>query len=103
MKKDLNCSEESSKNKESTGNDHKEKGMYEKEPWASIVKQQITVIRDEGTVNMLDLNAVFRLALAKGFLQLADFIFMNTKNYERFILTGDLDLIVNVSVTIDPS
>lgn len=39
--------------------------------------------------NMFDAKAVFELALSLDFYELADFIFMDTKSYSAFILTGN--------------
>jgi hypothetical protein len=41
--------------------------------------------------NMFDIPAVFELALAMNYDDLADFIFMHTERYSAFILTGERD------------
>ncbi len=49
---------------------------------------QIMDIRDSGITNMFDAKAVFELAVAKDYYELADFIFSYTPHYSNFILTG---------------
>jgi hypothetical protein len=56
-----------------------------------VVKEQILAVRDSGETNMLDVKAVFEIAVREGYGELADFIFMDTAAYSRFILTGDAD------------
>ena len=63
------------------------------EVWRDTVIEQILVIRDSGETNMFDAKKVFELALNKDFDELADFIFMNTSAYSRFILSGDRELL----------
>ena len=53
------------------------------------VREQILAVRDTGATNMFDVKAVFELAMQMGFHELADFIFMDTKAYGHFILTGE--------------
>jgi hypothetical protein len=55
----------------------------------SEVREQIIAVRATGKSNMFDTKAVFELAMQMGFYELADFIFMNTKTYSHFILTGE--------------
>ena len=52
------------------------------------LKEQILAVRATGATNMFDTKAVFELAVQMGFNELADFIFMDTKAYSIFILTG---------------
>jgi len=47
---------------------------------------------------MFDTKTVFELAVEKDFYALADFVFMNTTGYGRFILSGDRNEIVNLSL-----
>ena len=53
------------------------------------VKEQILAIRDTGLTNMIDLNAVQRLANDRGMYELVIFIEENRASYVRFILTGE--------------
>jgi len=66
--------------------------------WRDTVIEQILAIRDSGLTNMFDTKAVFELALEKDFYALADFVFMNTPCYSKFILTGDREQLIKVSV-----
>lgn len=54
-----------------------------------IIKDQIFKIRDSGLTNMLDVKAVFELAIKNDFNELANFIFERTGDYTKFILTGE--------------
>lgn len=58
-------------------------------PMPDVVKEQILAIRATGQTNMFDVKAVFELAMQMEFPELADFIFMDTKAYSHFILTGE--------------
>lgn len=58
-------------------------------PMPDVVKEQILAIRATGQTNMFDVKAVFELAMQMDFPELADFIFMDTKAYSHFILTGE--------------
>ena len=62
--------------------------------WRDTVIEQILEIRDSGRTNMFDAKAVFELAMEKEFYALADFIFMNTQGYSKFILTGEREYLV---------
>ena len=53
-----------------------------------IIREQILAVRATGKTNMFDIKAVFELAVQMDFAELADFIFMDTKAYSHFILTG---------------
>lgn len=53
------------------------------------IKKQILAIRQTGVTNMFDIKTVFELAVQMNYYELADFIFMNTKAYTYFILTGE--------------
>jgi len=54
-----------------------------------IIKEQILAIRATGLTNMFDAKAVFEIAVQRDYHELADFIFMDTKAYSHFILTGE--------------
>ena len=54
-----------------------------------IIKTQLLNIRSTGLTNMFDAKAVFELAVQRDYHELADFIFMDTKAYSHFILTGE--------------
>jgi hypothetical protein len=54
-----------------------------------IIKEQILKIRESGLANMLDVKAVFELAIKNNFNELANFIFEQTTKYTKFILTGE--------------
>jgi len=58
-------------------------------PMNDIVREQILAIRATGKTNMFDVKTVFELAVQMDFPELADFIFMDTKAYSHFILTGE--------------
>ena len=58
-------------------------------PLPETVREQILAVRATGKTNMFDVKAVFELAVQMDFPELADFIFMDTKAYSRFILTGE--------------
>ena len=60
--------------------------------WRDTVIEQIMAIRDEGRTNMLDTNAVQRLAFEQDFYELVDFIESNRKAYAKFIFTGDREV-----------
>ena len=66
--------------------------------WRDTVIEQILAIRDSGRTNMFDAKAVFELALEQDFYALADFVFMNTPGYSKFILTSDRNHIVKGSL-----
>lgn len=53
------------------------------------VKEQILAIRDTGETNMFDINVVGRLAMERGYYELVNFLDEKTKDYLRFILTGE--------------
>ena len=53
------------------------------------VREQILAVRATSKTNMFDVKAVFELAMQMDFYELADFIFMDTKAYSHFILTGE--------------
>ena len=53
------------------------------------IKKQILAIRQTGVTNMFDIKTVFELAVQMNYYELADFIFMDTKAYCHFILTGE--------------
>ena len=55
------------------------------------IREQILIIRAEGTTNMFDANTVQRLAFEKGFYELVDFIETDRGAYARFILTGETE------------
>jgi hypothetical protein len=52
-----------------------------------IIKDQILKIRDSGITNMFDVKTVFELAVKNNFHELANFIFEQTNDYTKFILT----------------
>ena len=53
------------------------------------VKEQLLAVRENGLTNMLDQNAVQRIAYDIDFFELVNFIEENKSAYVRFILTGD--------------
>lgn len=57
----------------------------------SVVKEQILAIRDSGETNMLDVNAVARIANRKGFHELVIYIAEHKAGYVNFIFTGEID------------
>jgi len=58
------------------------------EPMADVVREQILAIRASGETNMFDTQTVQRLAMERGFYDLADYIEADVKAYAHFILTG---------------
>jgi len=54
----------------------------------TVFEQIMDIRKDPDCPNMFDSKAVFQLAIAKGYDELADFIFTYTPHYSRFILTG---------------
>jgi len=58
-------------------------------PMTDTIREQILAVRATGKTNMFDVKAVFELAVQMDFPELADFIFMDTKAYSHFILTGE--------------
>jgi len=58
---------------------------------AEIIREQARKVADTGLSNMFATKAVFEIAVAMDFYELADFIFMDTKRYANLILTGELD------------
>ena len=56
-----------------------------------IIVQQIITVRDSGETNMLDTNAVMRIAMREGFYELVDYLQEHKKEYGHFILTGKDD------------
>ena len=53
------------------------------------IRKQMLTVRATGKTNMFDVKAVFELAVQMDSPELADFIFMDTKTYSHFILTGE--------------
>lgn len=53
-----------------------------------IVKEQILAVRNTGKTNMLDVNAVQRIAFDMGLYHLVDYIEENRTTYVQFIFTG---------------
>ena len=57
-----------------------------------VVYDQIMAMRKlPNCPNMFDIPAVFELALAMDYDDLADFVFMSTEKYSAFILSGQRD------------
>ena len=57
------------------------------------LKEQILDIRDSGLTNMLDANAVQRVAFERGHYELVCFIEDHRGDYARFIMSGDETLL----------
>ena len=55
--------------------------------------EQIMDIRDSGLTNMLDANAVQRIAFKRGYYELVCFIEDDKGKYAKFIFTGDEKLL----------
>ena len=55
---------------------------------SNTVRNQIFEVRDTGLTNMLDYNAVQRIALDLHLYELVDYIAENRTEYMRFIFTG---------------
>ena len=63
------------------------------ESMRETLKKQILFIRDIGLTNMYDKNQVQVLAYQNEFYELVCFIEQHTKEYEKFISTGNEDLL----------
>jgi len=61
-----------------------------KSPNRDKVKEQILAVRATGKTNMLDANAVQRIAFEHDFYELVEFIETDRKAYSTFILTGEM-------------
>ena len=61
---------------------------YSPLPVSDTVFKEIMAVRATGKSNMLDRNAVQRIAMEMGFYDLADFIEADPKAYSTFIITG---------------
>jgi hypothetical protein len=57
---------------------------------AEVVKEQCRAVAKTGRTNMFDVRAAFDVAAEMGFMELCDFMFMNTPAYSTLILTGEL-------------
>ena len=55
---------------------------------SDMVREQILAIRDTVQTNMLDINAVQRIAFEMHFYELVDYIHDTRKEYATFIFTG---------------
>lgn len=53
------------------------------------VREQILAVRRTGLTNMFDINAVQRIAYDSGYYELVVFLEEHSKEYVRFILTGE--------------
>ena len=51
--------------------------------------QQIKAVQSTGRCNMFSVREVFEIAFEFGFMELCDFIFMDSCAYSAFILTGE--------------
>lgn len=54
----------------------------------NTVRKQILEVRNTGLTNMLDYNAVQRIAFELNLYELVDYIAENRKEYMQFIFTG---------------
>jgi len=63
--------------------------MLVPEPMTEAVREQILAIRASGETNMFDAQTVQRLAMERGYYDLADYIEADVKAYAHFILTGE--------------
>lgn len=54
----------------------------------NTIRKQIHEVRDTGLTNMLDYNAVQRIAFELNLYELVDYIAENRKEYMQFIFTG---------------
>ena len=53
------------------------------------VHEQILAVRDTGLTNMLDFNAVQRIAFEEGYYELVTYIEEKRTEYMKFIFTGE--------------
>ncbi len=56
----------------------------------AVIKEQVLAVRDTGRTNMLDANAVQRIAYEMELYELVNFIEDDRKAYSRFIMTGKI-------------
>ena len=63
--------------------------MLVPEAMTEAVRDQILTIRSSGETNMFDAQTVQRIALERGFYDLADYIEADVKAYAHFVLTGE--------------
>ncbi len=56
----------------------------------AVIKEQVLAVRDTGRTNMLDANAVQRIAYEMELYELVNFIEDNRKAYSRFVMTGEI-------------
>jgi hypothetical protein len=54
-----------------------------------IITEEVLAIRQTGLVNMFSVREVFDIAMEMGFMELADFMLMNTPAYSNLIVTGE--------------
>ena len=57
----------------------------------TTIKEQILAVRATGKANMLDINAVQRIAFDMEFYELVNFIEDDRRAYSRYIMTGRAD------------
>jgi hypothetical protein len=62
--------------------------MSEQKITDTIFNQIMELRKLPNCPNMFDVKAVFELAIAHDFYELADFLFMDTKSYSTFIISG---------------
>ena len=53
------------------------------------IKEQIAIIRDSGSVNMLVVSAVQLISDVRGYLELSLFLQGHRRKYINYILTGE--------------
>jgi hypothetical protein len=53
------------------------------------IKEQILAVRDIGETNMLDVDAVMRIAIRESFYELVDYLMEHKREYVRFIFSGN--------------
>ncbi|MCL2107042.1 MAG: DUF5049 domain-containing protein [Oscillospiraceae bacterium] len=51
--------------------------------------QQIKTVAQTGRCNMFSIQEVFEVAFELGFIEMCDFIFLDTRAYSNFILMGE--------------
>ncbi len=55
----------------------------------AVIREQIMAVRDSGEANMLDVNAVQRIANREDFYELVIYLEEHRREYASFILTGE--------------
>jgi hypothetical protein len=55
-----------------------------------VIKEEVKSVAKTARVNMFSVREVFDIAMEMGFMELCDFMFMNTPAYSNLIISGEL-------------